>query len=81
MPLSLPPQLEERIHRVRGTPAAGGGRYVLYWMRTAVRGHENPALDVALATAGALDLPAFVVQTFSEGRPFASDRHHRFALE
>lgn len=28
-------------------PAAIQGRYVLYWMRTAVRVHENPALDVA----------------------------------
>ena len=27
--------------------AASQQKYILYWMRTAVRGHENPALDVA----------------------------------
>ena len=57
------------------------GRYVLYWMRSAVRAHENPALDVALGTAAALHLPGFVLQSLGEGGPFASDRHHRFALE
>lgn len=75
----LPPHLEERVHRVRGTPRRG--RHVLYWMRSAVRGHENPALDVALGVAAALDVPAFVLQVVAEGGPYASDRHHRFALQ
>ena len=42
--------LDERIRRVKPDaqpPAPSPGRYILYWMRTAVRGHENPALDVA----------------------------------
>ncbi|KAG2452956.1 hypothetical protein HYH02_002293 [Chlamydomonas schloesseri] len=36
---------------------AARGEYVMYWMKTAVRGHENPALDTALAAASALQLP------------------------
>ena len=34
--------------------------YVLYWMRVAVRDHENPALDAAVAAANALDATVLV---------------------
>jgi photolyase PhrII len=57
------------------------GDFVLYWMRTAVRGHENPALDVALGEARRLGRPLFVYHALSERYPYASDRHHRFILE
>lgn len=50
-------------------------------MRSAVRAHENPALDVALTVAASLRLPAFVLQVLGEEGPYASDRHLRFALE
>ncbi len=59
--------------------AAGG--YVLYWMRVAVRAHENPALDVAVALARAWGLPLLVLHALGERYPFASDRHHTFILE
>jgi photolyase PhrII len=54
---------------------------VLYWMRMAVRDHENPALDAAVAAANALDVPVLVYHAVSERYPFASDRHHTFILE
>lgn len=76
----LPPAVAERVRVVRGGPPAAG-RYVLYWLRTAMRGSENPALDAALALAHALGLPAFVYQALSERYPHASDRHHVFVLE
>ncbi len=57
------------------------GSYVLYWMRVAVRAHENPALDVALALARAWELPLLVFHALGERYPFASDRHHTFILE
>ena len=50
-------------------------------MRTAVRAHENPALDVALAIGRARGLPVFVYHALSERYPYASDRHHTFILE
>ncbi|MBK8977053.1 MAG: NAD(P)-binding protein [Planctomycetes bacterium] len=50
-------------------------------MRTAVRGHENPALDVALAIGARLGLPVLVYHALGERHPFASDRLHAFALQ
>ncbi|TVR56678.1 MAG: FAD-dependent oxidoreductase [Gemmatimonadales bacterium] len=79
----LPGHLQPRV-RVISPGAQGpiaGGSFVLYWMRTAVRGHENPALDAGLEAARALGLPLFVYHALSERYPFASDRHHTFILE
>jgi photolyase PhrII len=76
---TLPPHLANRVHVVGpGEPGPGA---VVYWMRTAVRAHENPALDVALATARTLRRPVWVYHALSERYPYASDRHHRFILE
>lgn len=54
---------------------------MLYWARTAVRAHENPALDSAVTVAATLGLPVFVYHALSERYPYASDRHHTFILE
>jgi photolyase PhrII len=58
-----------------------GGDYVMYWMRTAMRASENPALDVALQAGQQLKKPVFVYQSLSERYAYASDRHHTFILE
>lgn len=76
----LPAQLAERVVVRRAAPPAAG-EFVLYWARTALRGHENPALDVALALARTVDRPVLVYQGLTERYPFASDRHHVFILE
>ena len=55
--------------------------YVLYWMRTAVRVDENPALDVARHLAIKSNLSLLVYHGLSQRYPFASDRHHTFILE
>jgi len=82
-PDSLPSHLAERItdHSASAAAAMASGRFVIYWMRTAVRAHENPALDVALTAGQRLGLPVFVYHALSEKYPFASDRHHTFILE
>ncbi|MDG2307212.1 MAG: FAD-dependent oxidoreductase [Candidatus Binatia bacterium] len=72
--------VRERIQVLRGGTRLEG-EFILYWMRTAVRAHENPALDAALLAAEAYDRPVFVYHALSERYPFASDRHHRFILE
>lgn len=77
---SLPTAVAERVRVLQDAPP-GPGTFVLYWMRTAARGHENPALDAAIAAANALGRPAFVYHALSERYPYASDRHHTFALE
>jgi hypothetical protein len=50
-------------------------------MRVAMRAEANPALDVAIALARALDLPLRVYQGLDERGPYANARHHRFILE
>ena len=78
----LPPHLAERIAPVLPeAPIALRGEFVLYWARTAVRAHENPALDAALTLGQVLGLPIFVYHALSERYPYASDRHHMFILE
>jgi photolyase PhrII len=76
----LPTHLAERVVVRRDAPPAPGA-FVLYWARTALRGHENPALDTALVLARALDRPVLVYQGLTERYPYASDRHHVFILE
>jgi len=77
---ALPPHLRERASFV-GERRPTKPRFVVYWMRVAMRAHDNPALDVALASARALGLPVVVYQGLSERYPYASDRHHTFVLE
>ena len=81
-PDSFPDHLAERITDHSALAALpDGGEFVIYWMRTAVRAHENPALDVALRAGQLFGLPVFVYHALSEKYPFASDRHHTFILE
>lgn len=57
------------------------GQFVLYWMASAMRVDENPALDTAKSIAQELDLPLLVYQGLSQRYPFASDRHHTFIMQ
>jgi len=75
------PTLPERLRVAGDRPPNQGGRLVLYWMHSALRGHENLDLDVALVTARHLGLPVFVYQGLSERYRFASDRHYAFILQ
>ncbi len=76
---SWPEQLRRRARvLVHGAPREG---LVVYWMRVAVRGHENPALDAAIAAANELGTSVLVYHAVSERYPYASDRHHTFILE
>ena len=80
----LPGHLHERS-RIFGSlelpenPQPNG--FVVYWMRSAVRSDENPALDVARLLAEKLQLPLLVYHSISSHYEFASDRHHTFMLQ
>ena len=76
----LPAHLSERI-RVHAEGTNEHGHFLLYWMRTAVRADENPALDVAIRIADQQSLPLLVYQAISQHYDYASDRHHMFMLE
>ncbi len=77
----LPLHLRERTRILHTGQTDSQGDCVVYWMRTALRARENPALDVACQIAQQLDLPLLVYQGLSADYEFASDRHHRFILE
>lgn len=90
--LELPLHLRERTRWCeRQSPASSGNNspvfsakqigFVLYWMRTAVRVDENPALDAACWIAERHGVPVLVYHAISDDYPYASDRHHRFMLE
>ena len=76
----LPAQLLERV-RVISESSNDEGHCVLYWMRTAMRAAENPALEVAFWIAAQQRVPLLVYQAISQHDDYASDRHHLFMLE
>ncbi len=76
----LPKPLRERT-RVRTGGSLRPGKRVVYWMRNAARGHENPALEVCLRLANRLDHPPLVLHAVTSMYPYASDRHHLFQLQ
>ncbi len=77
----LPEALRERTRVLGRHVPSTAGEFVLYWMRTAMRVDENPALNVAIESANRLALPVLVYQALSERHPYASDRHHTFVME
>jgi len=56
------------------------GGYVLCWLRAALRGHENPAVDVAASAARALGCGMQVLITVPDGGEHDTARRHAFAL-
>lgn len=73
--------LLERARELNSQEINPVGEFVLYWMHVAVRAHENPALDAAVAIANRLQKPVLVYHALSEQYQYASDRHHTFILE
>ena len=78
---SLPDAFRERARWLSGNSLHDSGQLVLYWMSTAARVDENPALDFAIITANQLQLPVLVYHPLSQRYPYASDRHHTFILQ
>ncbi|MEL6397162.1 MAG: FAD-dependent oxidoreductase [Planctomycetota bacterium] len=82
---ALPGHLGERVRVLRDGVRDGAGdadsECVVFWMHHAVRGHENPALDVARLVASELRLPLIVYQGLGGRHRFNSDRHHAFIME
>ena len=77
----LPNRLQDRARRLNERAIHGDGQFVLYWMRTAARVDENPALDTAVEIANRLGKEVLVYHALSERYPYSSDRHHTFILQ
>jgi len=63
-----------------GAPDASG-KCVVYWMQRAERAFDNPALDVAIYAANALELPVVVYFAGISNFPHANLRHYIFLNE
>ncbi len=78
--LKLPPHLLERCLYHAG-PEVEDPKFVLHWMRGAIRLDECPTFDVARLVSESLKLPLLIYQGIDERYPHASYRHHRFLME
>ncbi|MFO7814855.1 MAG: deoxyribodipyrimidine photo-lyase [Halanaerobiales bacterium] len=56
-------------------------KYIIYWMQSAQRVKENPALDYAANKANDLEVPLIVFFNLSDQFPEANYRHYYFMLE
>ncbi|CAJ1338461.1 unnamed protein product [Effrenium voratum] len=76
---ALPSHLQERLRLSSSAPIRTGP--VLYWMRSCLRGHENPALDAAVAAAGILKTAVVVLVHLEDQYPHATARRQQFLLQ
>ena len=56
-------------------------KYVVYWMQSAQRVKENPALNYAINKANDLEVPLIVFFNISDQFPDANYRHYYFMME
>ena len=83
----IPPQprsdapSEQPLQDPPDQPQQAQPEFVMYWMRTALRGHENPALDVAKHEAKQKGLPLLVVAFVLTAHPYPTARRFKFWLE
>lgn len=73
--------MDYRIHAPPDAKPRHGGEFVLYWMQTTQRAHDNFALNFAVEQADALGLPLQVYHGLRHDYPWASDRFHTWILQ
>jgi deoxyribodipyrimidine photo-lyase len=71
----------ERIRYSNNRAANLSGTFVLYWMTAFRRLGSNFALDRAVAWAEATGKPLLILESFSLGFPWSSERHFWFVLQ
>ncbi|MDG1549039.1 MAG: deoxyribodipyrimidine photo-lyase, partial [Candidatus Poseidoniaceae archaeon] len=54
---------------------------VIVWLKSALRVHENPAIDVGRLIAQQYNVPLLIYQAIDERYPWASLRHHNMLLD
>jgi len=75
----LPARLRERVRLAKSGEVHR--RPVIYWMRNALRAHENPALDAAAVAAATLRVPLLVLIHVEDLYPHATARRQLFLLQ
>jgi deoxyribodipyrimidine photo-lyase len=81
MPNQFAPLTDHRIHAPPESRPRPGGEFVLYWMQTTHRAHDNFALNFAIEQANELSLPVQVYHGLRHDYPWANDRFHTWILE
>jgi hypothetical protein len=77
----LPDHLFERCRNVNGHEFIRDGDYILYWMHSAARMDENPALDTAIHVSHTTGDPLYIIYPLAEDMDFANDRKFAFLLQ
>lgn len=70
-----------RVKQLKKSTREMKGSYVLYWMQSAQRIHNNHALEVSIQLANQLHLPLVVSFVVMPNFPNANTRHYAFMLE
>ena len=77
----LPNHLEDRSILVNTVADITGNGPVIVWLKSALRVHENPAIDVGRLIAQQNNVPLLIYQAIDERYPWASLRHHNMLLD
>jgi len=77
----LPNHLEDRSILVNTVASITGDGPVIVWLKSALRVHENPAIDVGRLIAQQYNVPLLIYQAIDERYPWASLRHHNMLLD
>ena len=72
---------DPRVTALRAGVPDAAGRCVVYWMQRAQRAADNPALNVAIDAANALEQPLLVFFRLTSRVARANARHYQFMLE
>ena len=79
--LDLPEYLSERCRMANTIDQPHGDGPIVVWLKSSLRTHENPALDVSRILAEQYNLPLLVYQGIDERYPHANARHHNILLD
>ena len=72
---------DTRLRLSNDLPISPDGKYVLYWMQASQRTRYNHALEQAIQSANAANLPVIVCFGLMDDYPGANARHYLFLLQ
>jgi len=72
---------DARVHAMNEAEVRDDAAFVLYWMQSSQRAHDNAALALAVRRADALSLPLIAAFVVDDDYPEASERPFAFMLE
>ena len=77
----LPSHLHDRARLVNDINETAGDGPVIVWLKSALRVHENPAIDLGITIADKYQKSLLIYQAIDERYPHASLRHHNMLLD